>query len=43
MTSDGDIRVLLAMDAVLSLTFSTAVVWGLSFFDLAALRPEASA
>jgi hypothetical protein len=40
MTSDGDIRVLLAMDAVLSLTFSTVVVWGLSFFDLAAFTPR---
>ena len=36
MASDGDIRVLLALDILLSLAFSTVVVWGLSFFDLAA-------
>ena len=35
MASDGDIRVLLVLDLVLSLAFSTVVVWGLSFFDLA--------
>lgn len=35
MASEGDIRVLLVMDLVLSLLFSTVVVWGLSFFDLA--------
>ena len=35
MASDGDIRVLLALDILLSLAFSTVVVWGLSFFDLA--------
>ena len=35
MASDGDIRVLLALDILLSLAFSTVVVWGLSFVDLA--------
>jgi len=35
MASDGDIRVLLVLDAVLSLVFSTVVVWGLSVVDLA--------
>lgn len=32
--SDGDIRVLLALDVLLSLAFSTAVVWGLDFVGL---------
>ena len=36
MASDGDIRVLLVLDLLLSLAFSTVVVWGLSVFDLAA-------
>jgi hypothetical protein len=40
MASDGDIRVLLVMDAVLSLLFSTVVVWGLAFFDLATFTPR---
>jgi len=35
MASDGDIRVLLALDLLLSVAFSTVVVWGLSVFDLA--------
>ncbi|WP_254273675.1 hypothetical protein [Haloarcula marina] len=35
MASDGDIRVLLVLDLLLSLAFSTVVVWGLSFFGLA--------
>ncbi|MBX0321884.1 hypothetical protein EGH21_02445 [Halomicroarcula sp. F13] len=35
MASDGDIRVLLVLDLLLSLVFSTVVVWGLSFFGLA--------
>ncbi|WP_135302134.1 hypothetical protein [Haloarcula amylovorans] len=33
---DGDIRVLLVLDLLLSLAFSTVLVWGLSFFELAA-------
>lgn len=40
MASDGDIRVLLAMDLLLSVVFSTVVVWGLSFFDLATFTPR---
>lgn len=40
MASDGDIRVLLAMDLLLSALFSTVVVWGLSFFDLATFTPR---
>lgn len=31
MASDGDIRVLLVMDLLLSAVFSATVVWGLSF------------
>ncbi|RJS97055.1 hypothetical protein [Halococcus sp. IIIV-5B] len=31
MATDGDIRVLVAIDLVLSTIFSTLVVWGLSF------------
>jgi len=40
MASDGDPRVLLAMNIVLSTVFSTVVVWGLSYLDLAALTLE---
>ncbi|MFC6786873.1 hypothetical protein ACFQFH_13595 [Halobaculum halobium] len=40
MASDGDPRVLLAMNIVLSTLFSTVVVWGLSYLDLAALTLE---
>ena len=36
MASDGDIRVLLALDLVLSAVFGTAVVWGLDFIGAAA-------
>ncbi|MFD1586379.1 hypothetical protein ACFR9U_05260 [Halorientalis brevis] len=32
--SDGDIRVLLVLDLLLSALFSTVVVWGLAFLDL---------
>lgn len=35
MASDGDIRVLLVLDLVLSLAFSTVLVWGLDFVGLA--------
>ena len=34
MASEGDIRVLLVMDLLLSLAFSAAVVWGLSFLGI---------
>lgn len=40
MASDGDPRVLLAMNIVLSSIFATVVVWGLSHLDLAALTLE---
>ena len=40
MASDGDPRVLLAMNLVLSTVFSTVVVWGLSYLDLTALTLE---
>jgi len=40
MANDGDPRVLLAMNVVLSSLFSTGVVWGLSYLDLAALTLE---
>jgi len=40
MASDGDPRVLLAMNIVLSTVFSTVVVWGLSYLDLTALTLE---
>ena len=33
MASEGDIRVLLVMDFLLSALFGTAVVWGLAFLD----------
>jgi hypothetical protein len=35
MASEGDIRVLLVLDLVLSAAFSSVVLWGLSFVDLA--------
>lgn len=35
MASQGDPRVLFAMNAVLSSVFATAVMWGLSYVDLA--------
>ncbi|GAA0214420.1 MULTISPECIES: hypothetical protein [Halobaculum] len=40
MASDGDPRVLLAMNIVLSSIFASVVVWGLSYLDLAALTLE---
>ena len=36
MASDGDPRVLFAMNLVLSTAFASAVVWGFSVLDLAA-------
>lgn len=36
MASQGDIRVLLIMNAVLSFVFSTIVVTGLAFIDVVA-------
>lgn len=40
MASDGDIRVLLVLNLVLSVTFSTVVVWGLSVVGLASFTVE---
>ena len=34
MASDGDIRVLMAMNLVLSGLFGTAIVWGLDFIGV---------
>jgi hypothetical protein len=36
MASDGDIRVLLVMDLLLSAAFSAVAVWGLSLVDILA-------
>jgi len=35
MASDGDIRVLVVLDLLLSAAFATAVVWGLDFVGVA--------
>ncbi|MEF8840247.1 MAG: hypothetical protein V5A62_01290 [Haloarculaceae archaeon] len=35
MASEGDIRVLLALDLLFSLGFASAVVWGLGFIGVA--------
>ncbi|MFC7097329.1 hypothetical protein [Halobaculum marinum] len=40
MASDGDPRVLIAMNLVLSTLFSTVVVWGLSYAEMASLSVE---
>lgn len=34
MAGDGDIRVLMAMNLVLSALFGTGIVWGLSFIGV---------
>ena len=34
MASEGDIRVLLVLDLLLSLVFASAVVWGLDFIGV---------
>lgn len=36
MASDGDIRVLLVLDLLLSAVFAAVVVWGMDFAGLAA-------
>jgi hypothetical protein len=36
VASEGDIRVLLALDLLLSLVFASAVLWGLDFIGVAA-------
>ncbi|MFB6090050.1 MAG: hypothetical protein ABEJ97_03240 [Halobellus sp.] len=38
-TSEGDPRVLFAMNLVLSSVFATVVVWGLSFVEIAPFTP----
>ncbi|MFB6165502.1 MAG: hypothetical protein ABEJ31_10125 [Haloarculaceae archaeon] len=38
--ADGDIRVLLALDLVLSLLFSAVVVWGLDFLGMSSFTPR---
>jgi hypothetical protein len=35
MASDGDIRVLLVLDLLLSAVFATVVVWGMDFAGIA--------
>lgn len=40
MASDGDPRVLLAMNIVLSSIFASVVVWGLSYLELVAATLE---
>ena len=40
MASQGDIRVLLALDLLLSLVFASAVVWGLDFIGVAQFTPR---
>ena len=39
MASDGDIRVLLVLDLLLSLVFASVVVWGLAFIGVAEFTP----
>jgi hypothetical protein len=43
MASEGDIRVLLVLDLLLSAAFATVVLWGLSFVDLATFTLESVA
>ena len=43
MASDGDIRVLLVLDLLLSAVFATVLLWGLSFVDLATLSVQSVA
>lgn len=40
MPSDGDIRVLLVLDVLLSLLFASLVLWGLDFIGEAAFTPR---
>lgn len=40
MSSDGDIRVLLVLDLLLSLAFAAVVVWGLDFVGVTAFTPR---
>lgn len=43
MTSDGDIRVLLVLDLLLSAVFGTVVVWGLSLLGVLAFSLRTAA
>lgn len=40
MASQGDIRVLVVLDLLLSAAFATAVVWGLDFVGVAGFTPR---
>ena len=40
MASDGDIRVLVVLDLLLSAVFAAVVVWGLAFIDVVAFTPR---
>ncbi|CAJ51160.1 hypothetical protein [Haloquadratum walsbyi] len=37
--SDGDPRVLFAMNIILSAVFGTGIIWGLSFIEIATFSP----
>jgi hypothetical protein len=39
MASDGDIRVLVVLDLLLSAIFASAVVWGLDYIGVVAFTP----
>ena len=39
MASEGDIRVLLVLDLLISLVFASAVVWGLDFIGVFEFTP----
>jgi hypothetical protein len=39
VASEGDIRVLLVLDLLLSLVFASAVVWGLDFIGVTEFTP----
>jgi hypothetical protein len=40
VSSDGDIRVLLVLDLLLSLAFAAVVVWGLDVVGVATFTPR---
>jgi hypothetical protein len=40
MASDGDIRVLIALDLLLSLLFASVVLWGLDFIGEVMFTPR---
>lgn len=43
MAQDGDIRVLLVLNLVLSGLFGTTIVWGLDFIGMTAFTPTNTA